>query len=260
MFRDLPACFARHFSAEVAVSRAQRDDAFRLRYQVYCLEKGFEDASRFPDGLERDRYDGRAVQMLVRHRDTGVAVGAVRLILPDRSARSGSFPFEDLCGYSVLERRLDGLTAPGGDVAEVSRFAVCRSLLASVREPVDHCEDATRARPDERFPSEVVALGLIGLLFAVSTERGIRYWYAMMETALDRHLARLGISFRSIGPAVEHRGRRQPMVARVEDARARIQAVNPSFHRLIVDIGKLTREHTQPVGDPRSAVGQAGIT
>jgi N-acyl amino acid synthase of PEP-CTERM/exosortase system len=98
------------------------------------------------------------------------------------------------------------------------------------------------------------------LLFAVSTERGIRYWYAMMETALDRHLARLGISFRSIGPAVEHRGRRQPMVARVEDARARIQAVNPSFHRLIVDIGKLTREHTQPVGDPRSAVGQAGIT
>jgi N-acyl amino acid synthase of PEP-CTERM/exosortase system len=255
MVRDPHACFAEHLTAEVAVGRAQRHDAFRLRYQVYCLEKGFEDASRFPDGLERDRFDARAVQMLVRHRHSGTAVGAVRLILPDRSARGCSFPFEDLCGYSILERRLDGLAGYARDVAEVSRFAVSRRLLAGSREPDDHCDDAVSRRHHEHFPSEVVALGLIALLFAVSADLGVHHWYAMMEPSLERHLARLGIDFRAVGPAVEHRGCRKPMVARVADALARVEVVNPAFHRLIVEIGNVTRGRTRTPGDPRFAVG-----
>jgi hypothetical protein len=61
MSQDLHTCFERHFTPEVALSPSQFEDVFRLRYQVYCLEKGFEDAARFPDGCERDRYDGHFV-------------------------------------------------------------------------------------------------------------------------------------------------------------------------------------------------------
>jgi N-acyl amino acid synthase of PEP-CTERM/exosortase system len=256
MGQDLHACFERHFVAEVALSPAQFEDAFRIRYQVYCLEKGYEDPAQFPDGLERDRYDGHAVQMLVRHRGTGFAVGAVRLILPDRSAHSWSFPFEDLCGYTVLGRRLDGVGDPPHDVAEVSRFAVSRNLLASVWDPaMDRWEGASPGRPDERCSSQLVALGLIALLFGVSAEYGVHVWYAMMETALARHLARLGIEFRQIGAPVEHRGRRQPMAARVDDLSARIEGANPAFHRLIIEVRNATRVHGWWVGDWKSGSG-----
>jgi len=251
MGQHLHACFEQHFAAEVALSPRQFEDVFRLRYQVYCLEKGYEDAARFPDGLERDRYDGHAVQMLVRHRQTHLAVGAVRLILPDRSAPSWSFPFEDLCGYTMLGRRLDGVGSPPHNVAEVSRFAVSRNLLASVWEPaMDRWEGATGAKPDERCSSQLVALGLIALLFGVSAEYGVHVWYAMMETALARHLARLGIEFRQIGPAVEHRGRRQPMMARVDDLLARIEDSNPAFHRLIVEVRNVTMVRGWRGGEP----------
>jgi N-acyl amino acid synthase of PEP-CTERM/exosortase system len=250
MGTDLHACFERHFTPEVALGPSQFDDVFRLRYLVYCLEKGYEDAGRFPDGLERDRYDGHAVQMLVRHRETGLAVGAVRLILPDRSAHSWSFPFEDLCGYTVLGRRLDGVGDPPLDVGEVSRFAVSRNLLASVWEPaLDGWDGALRGRAEERCSSQLVVLGLIALLFGVSAEYGVHTWYAMMEAALARHLARLGIDFRQIGPAVEHRGRRQPMAARVDDLLARIEGTNPAFHRLIIEVRNATRVHGWSVGD-----------
>jgi N-acyl amino acid synthase of PEP-CTERM/exosortase system len=257
MSQDLHSCFERHFHPEVAVAPSQFEDAFRLRYHVYCLEKGYEDSTQFPDGLERDRYDGHAVQMLVRHRATGLAVGAVRLILPDRSAHSWSFPFEDLCGYTVLGRRLDGVGDPPHDVAEVSRFAVSRNLLASVWEPaMDHWDGAVRAKPDERCSSQLVALGLIALLFGVSAEYGVHTWYAMMETVLARHLARLGIEFRQIGPPVEHRGRRHPMMARVDDLLASVEDNNPAFHRLIVELRNATLVHPWP--DDASRIAPSG--
>ena len=256
MSYQLHRCFDEHFAAEVALSPCQFEDVFRLRYQVYCLEKGFEDAAHFPDGCERDRYDGHSVQMLVRHRSTGLAVGGVRLILPDRSTHSWSFPFEDLCGYTVLGRRLDGAGNPPHDVAEVSRFAVSRNLLASVWKPaMDHSNGAVRAKPDERCSSQLVALGLVALLFGVSAEYRVNVWYAMMEAALARHLARLGIDFRQIGPAVEHRGRRQPMMARVDELLAGVEKTNAPFHRLIVEVRNATMVHGRWGDNPKPAFG-----
>src|SRR3546814_5065568 len=51
----------RHFDAAFsegpAVSAEDLKEAFRLRYLVYCLDRGFEDAGSCPSGLE---YDDRS--------------------------------------------------------------------------------------------------------------------------------------------------------------------------------------------------------
>ena len=49
--RDLPRLFDQVFSERPAIHDDDVRQAFRLRYQVYCLDKGFEDAKARPEGL-----------------------------------------------------------------------------------------------------------------------------------------------------------------------------------------------------------------
>lgn len=239
MEQELCSCFQQHLSAEVAFDGPRLEEALRLRYRVYCEETGYEDAARFPDGLERDHYDAHSLQMLVRHRPTGIVVGAVRLIMPCWWEPSWSFPFETVCGWPGEGQPAHAIGSPRHDAAEVSRFAVSRQALAAIqRRDVDRWEVAVQSCDDPRRPPQLVALGLIALLFGVSAEYGINRWYAMMEPSLARHLSKLGIDFQKIGPPVEHRGRRYPMMARVDDLLAGIAARSSAFGRLIHEVGE----------------------
>jgi N-acyl amino acid synthase of PEP-CTERM/exosortase system len=62
--------------------------AQRLRYQVYCVEKQFEDAAAHSSKLEIDEFDSHAVHGLLVHRTTGIELGTVRLVLPRPTARA----------------------------------------------------------------------------------------------------------------------------------------------------------------------------
>ena len=85
--------FVKIFGIEVADTEQLRRDAFRLRYRVYCEERKFERREDFPDRLESDRFDDGAVHAIVRHRETGIVVGAVRL------ARGRRSPWRDERGF-----------------------------------------------------------------------------------------------------------------------------------------------------------------
>ncbi len=95
--------------------------AFRLRFQVYCVENSFEDPQENPDGLETDRDDSRSVHSVLIHRDSGLTAGTVRMILPgDRH-----LPIHGLCDHPDL--RNAKLTPPDTTV-EISRFAVSKDF------------------------------------------------------------------------------------------------------------------------------------
>lgn len=65
---------------ERAASCAEQEAAYRLRFDTVVAE-GWATAADFPDGLERDEFDGRAVHVLGRHGDRLVAVA--RLVFPE---------------------------------------------------------------------------------------------------------------------------------------------------------------------------------
>ena len=50
-----------YFDTLVADTPSLLRQAHEIRYAVYCVETGFEDAASFPDGLERDALDAHAV-------------------------------------------------------------------------------------------------------------------------------------------------------------------------------------------------------
>ncbi|AHK80773.1 hypothetical protein M911_13930 [Ectothiorhodospira haloalkaliphila] len=103
------------YEVVVADTREMRRIHHRLRYQVYCLETGYEDPAAFPDGMERDEWDEYSIPFLVRHRPSGEWIGTMRLI----PSLDGRLPIFNLMGC-----------APGADHAggagawEISRVCI----------------------------------------------------------------------------------------------------------------------------------------
>jgi N-acyl-L-homoserine lactone synthetase len=76
--RALPVRF------RLANSFSDLEQVFRLRYQV-VVEKGWAKSESFPDGIERDVYDERAVHILAQ--DGGKLIGTTRLVFPQPGSR-----------------------------------------------------------------------------------------------------------------------------------------------------------------------------
>src|SRR6185503_15676909 len=80
------------------IARAQE-----IRYQVYCIkQQGYEDAAQHPDGREKDEFDTRSIHSLLVHRPSGVAMGTVRLVLPDRDEPEKSFAIQRVFAPLVI--------------------------------------------------------------------------------------------------------------------------------------------------------------
>src|SRR5262249_39871001 len=155
------------------------DKAYALRYQVYCLERQFEDSSKQHRGLETDEFDRHSVHSLVFHRPQEEPIGTARLILPQ--ARPNSLPIQELLKKA-------GLSAchyfPNHSVAEVSRFAISKEFRRRKVESRSISESDAKRERHSNLPS----LGLLQMLLRQSLELGIEYWAAVMEPQLLRML------------------------------------------------------------------------
>ena len=236
---DLTKSFNAHLEAKKAVSDELKNDAYRIRYNVYCVERGYEEQTRFPDRMERDEFDSESVHAVVRHKESKKPVGVVRLVLPNRRDPNRHFPIERHFGHQFKASRLVRFNFSRNDIAEVSRFAVSKQSLLQLQRQITGgaSHEAAESRDDPRLLLPQISLGLIAMLFAISEEHRIHYWYAAMEPSLSRLLTRLGIQFTPIGPIMNYHGRRQPMIARVDDLLENIQRSRRDFYRLIVDVG-----------------------
>jgi N-acyl amino acid synthase of PEP-CTERM/exosortase system len=203
------------------------DRAFRLRFQVYCLERGFEDLAEYPDGRERDADDHRSVHSLLLDRASGSAVGTVRLILP---RRNGGLPVFKVIGANALA----GVGLPLGATAEVSRFAVAKAFRRQLEEGWRPRQGSAPMVGDGRGPAlQLLTFGLIHAVVMMSAFGGISHIVAMMEPALLRLLGRLGIAFHPLGLPVEHHGIRQPGWAVMSHLIASIKRCQPELGEII---------------------------
>ena len=201
-------------------STEQLDDVFRLRYQVYCLERGFEPAE---DGRERDEFDPFSRHAVIRHRGNHQAVGTVRLV----AAVAGSAPYLPLtqaCDPALVQH------LPRASTAEISRFALSK-----------------RYRAETGLSEPLLRLFLMRGIVALSGELGLTHWCALMEPCLLRLLRMTAIHFQPAGPLVEHHGLRQPSTARIGDVLCRMHHEQPLIWDFITDAGSLWQDRDLPV-------------
>ncbi len=207
------AVLRRDFAIEFATTPQQQREAFRIRHQVYCVERGFEPGK---DGLESDEYDAMSGHVLLRERRTGEVIGTVRLVVPVLHGFSIDLPMERVASLPRLRQ------VPRERLAEVSRFGLSKSQRA-----VGGTLGA------------MLRLYLIRGIVQLSGEMGLTHWCALMEPSLLRLLQVSAIYFHQLSGMVEHHGLRQPSCVGLEEMLCRVQRERPAVWDFITDGGAL---------------------
>jgi N-acyl amino acid synthase of PEP-CTERM/exosortase system len=190
-------------------SPALLEESYRLRYQVYCVERGFLSPDDYPQATERDQYDQSSVHIGAIDR-AGNLAGTGRLIFP----YDGSLPTLERCVAAPVAGSLWGPTTRW---VEVSRLSMSRSYAHTAvgSDMVD------RAIPDHR---SVVLLTLLKGLYQGARRAGATHLLVSIERSLHRMLWRQGFPFRQMGPQFEYLGPVAPYAMDVREFEDRILA------------------------------------
>lgn len=194
----------------VADTPALLKRVYRLRYDVYCLEKKFEDPGMQIAGFEQDRFDDHSVHVLMVDRKDGTERGAVRLVLPNDEV---SLP---VCAVS------DAFVAAANDgefpldaTAEVSRF-----LRAS---------DPVGCRRRDAMETLALMAGVVRMSF----ERGISHLAALVTAPMLRHLQCFGFAFTPVGDAIDYHGRRYACILDLASELGSLAKERPEIWRVL---------------------------
>jgi N-acyl-L-homoserine lactone synthetase len=156
------------------------EQVYRLRYHIYCLEKGFEPKEKYPDGIETDEYDVYSIHFIAKV--LGEAVGTARLILNNPLG----FPAEKYCKADIT-----AFSIKKEQTVEISRFAVSNISVRALQ-----------------FDRTKILIGLFREVYQETKQLGIENLCAAMGKGLQRLLCRYGIVFSSLGPIVDYHGPR----------------------------------------------------
>ena len=210
---------AQDFDVAIADTEEKLEAAFRLRHQVYCVERGFEPG----DGaLETDRFDVRSMHTILTQRSTGRVVGTVRVVAPSLQGLDADLPMQRLCPLDVFR------LLPMGSTGEISRFSISKDL-----------RDAACAG------NAMLRLGLLRGIMQVSSAMNLTHLCAIMEHTLLRLLRVSAVHFQPLGPAIEHRGLRQPAYGSVDVMLGRMRRERPAVWDYVTDGGTLWQGHEE---------------
>ena len=155
-----------------ADSEYELERAFRLRYEVYCEEKKWLKKEDYPDGIENDEYDDKAVHLVAFDEDFRL-VGNIRIL---RQEDFGKLPFEDHPSLSGRQ-----ITFPA--LAELSRFVI-RTNGSSL----------------------MLAQGLLRAVYQTVVKLGIENCIDICEPSLIRLVSRFKVYFEPLAPPCMYYG------------------------------------------------------
>ncbi len=193
-----------------------KKEIYRLRYEVYALEFGFENPSEFPNKLEIDLYDKHSIHFAAVNEFQEV-IGTVRMIMHSIDG----FPVEKAAEIIRFDDKPEMKY-----ITEVSRLAVSKKLrrrpedgIHGVESYIKKSEGGVLNDDDEKRKEEeknsrrqrpVIILGLYRAVYQKCRELGITHMYIITEEKLFHALNKFGFVFRQVGDAVEYHGRRIP--------------------------------------------------
>jgi N-acyl amino acid synthase of PEP-CTERM/exosortase system len=240
---NISSIFNSVFNVELATSPEAINEVFEVRYQVYCIDRPFEDPNCFVDKREHDTYDPQSAHALIRHRTTGHSVAAVRLVMAGDNPEQAEFPMEGPCVHRMDQYAQKAVSdARREQVAEISRMAVSREFRRRLNEDksVTGVSEIASYSDSEQGKRAVpyISLGLFAAILQMSVKHGITHWMAVMEPAQLRLLKRFGVEFDHVGPILEYHGLRRPAFTEAASLIDGIKRRRPDVWSLITDNGR----------------------
>lgn len=220
--------FAPHFVSQIRPwhpESPELEQAYRLRFEVYCLDCGFLDAAHYAQPRETDAYDADSTHAFAYNLG-GDLVGYVRLVHYSAQRR---FPWQLHC-----RELFPDVTLPdGASSAEVSRLMVRRDYRRRKSDLIAGIDTAQHLGQDDggerRRRSPEIMLSLYRRLYQHSMPIGIRYWYAAMERPLARALQAMGFTFRQIGNEIDYFGPVAPYLTDLKELETALARRNPQL-------------------------------
>lgn len=197
----------------------------RLRYKVYCVERGWYNEVQISKGRELDRYDERAEHALLSRSDNGDSVGVVRLVLPSGDPMDPDLPIQEIepSPLRFADEPLDALR-----LAEVSRFSVTKDYN---RRALNEDGVSSDRRIHGGLP--MLSINLLHGVIKMAQDNNIEYLCATMEPALLLLLARLGFVAKPLGKARVYHGLRQPCYCRLSTVAEEMKSMRPEVYPLV---------------------------
>lgn len=222
--------YSNYFYTRKAMTPALREQAFYIRYCVYCEELKKLSPTSATELQETDDWDMDSTHVLLFHKTNHIPIGNMRVIclnknpekkLPIELYYKNKFDFSNTGIHSLREGRM----------GEVSRMAILSSFRRrssdrdfSVKEsgnPSDH--------DNRRFPINYLPMCLTFAGLAVLIEQKLDYGVALMEPRLAKLLERFGINLKQIGQPIDHFGLRAPFLIFPENS---YQNLTPEYQCL----------------------------
>lgn len=205
-------------------------EIYKLRYEVYCIERQYLDARDFKEELEIDEFDNCSTHFAAYNLDQDI-IGTVRLVQPDPGQ---AYPFQSHC---TLFPEFN--FPPPETVAEISRLVVKKTYRRRRGDSMEGIsqdfvekgsmrtiQPSSTVRSDKRNNSPLLLLGMYREMYRHSRQNGICYWYAAMERSLARSLEKMGFKFVPIGPQVDYYGPVTPYMADLNELNERLKKEN----------------------------------
>lgn len=176
-----------------------REVVFRIRYQVYCEQLGYENTTQNPNKMEMDQFDGWSKHLLIKDDLTSKYVGTMRVVEPHHDEHA--IPLEAHYRGRYHSPAHDPAHLNAGRYVEISRLAVNPQPtgVLSMRYATD--------------VSKLLYLTAIAY-FQKSMRLSELYWLA--EQRLARRLSILGLPSEQAGNFVDFRGQRAPFIMKKE--------------------------------------------
>jgi N-acyl amino acid synthase of PEP-CTERM/exosortase system len=185
------------------------EQSYRLRYQVYCVERRFLHVEDYPDGLERDAFDGDSIHVgaVDSH---GELVATARVVKPNKAGLP-------LFRYCTLFSHETTFNEVGNTVVEVSRVSISRRHARRRDDPPAVVSEAdaralvpTAGERRERYTEPFLTL-LKAVIYG-ARRAGATHLIGATDLALHRWLVHYGFPYRLAGPEVEYYGPIAPYI------------------------------------------------
>jgi len=223
----------RYFAFARVDDRAEIAKCYRLRYEVFCLERRLLPPEGYPDYLESDAYDSHSLHFLASDLH-GEPAGTARLVLNGPLG----LPLVHHCAFEARYRFLASPDHPlSARYAEISRLVLSRGFRRRRDDtiyggpprtsPADgYARSFSTTPPPADIPEPIS--GIFRLIYQESKRRGITHFVAAMERSLQVRLKRMGFPFTSIGSEVDYYGSVRPYVLEVATLDRNLAALKPA--------------------------------
>jgi N-acyl amino acid synthase of PEP-CTERM/exosortase system len=202
--------FTQFLEPQVAINDSLKEEAFKIRHNVYCEELAFEDVKE--GGQEKDEFDEQSIFSLIKHKPSNIYTSCVRVV---KITEEGQLlPIEKFCLDSITNEELHPKRFNRKEICEISRLAVkadfrrrktdqFRGSGTGVIQETSYSEVELRC-----FPFIAIVLYMAAATMAIDT--GIKHVYVMMEPRLARSMKFVGIKFQPLGEPIDYHGLRAP--------------------------------------------------